>query len=410
MPESVSRSRRRPLSLAAVLTLGLAGALPWVPGPCARAGAAEGPPTQSQAQSPAQAQRPALSVTLTAPEPADWPRILTAYGNIVAQQEAVIGPELSGYRLTKVLVDVGDRVTKGQLLARVSDEVVAAELAQSRAAVEEAQARLAEARADADRARTRRVEESGALSAQQINQFLAGEQSALARLSAARAKVQADELRLSQTRILAPEDGVISARTATVGSLAQPGSELFRMILGGRLEWRAQVTALELAQVAPGMAAALIPPQSAPGAAPNAAPGEHPLERVEGRVRMVAPTLDPQTRYALVYVDLPAESPLRAGMFVRGELAVGQAKALTLPQSAVVLREGFAYVFQVGGDGRVGEVKVELGRRVDDRVEIIRGVTAEMQVVATGAGFLADGDLVRVVDAPPPPKGLAASE
>jgi multidrug efflux pump subunit AcrA (membrane-fusion protein) len=125
---------------------------------------------------------------------------------------------------------------------------------------------------------------------------------------------------------------------------------------------------------------------------------------------MVAPTLDPQTRYALVYVDLPADSPLRAGMFVRGELAIGQARALTLPQSAVVLREGFAYVFQVGGDGRVGEVKVELGRRVGDRVEITRGVTAEMRLVATGAGFLADGDLVRVVDAPPPPKGLAVSE
>jgi HlyD family secretion protein len=399
MPESVAPSKRRTLSLAAVLALVLAGASPWIPGPGARA---EAPTTQAQRQAQTATQRPALSVTLTAPEPADWPRVVTAYGNVVAQQEAVIGPELSGYRLTKVLVDVGDRVTQGQLLARVADEVVAAELAQSRAAVEEAQARLAEARADADRARTRRVEESGALSAQQINQFLAAEQSAQARLSAARAKVQGDELRLSQTRVLAPEDGVISARTATVGSLAQPGAELFRMILGGRLEWRAQVTALELAQVAPGMAATLVPP--------GAAPGEGAVARVEGRVRMVAPTLDPQTRYALVYVDLPADGPLRAGMFVRGELAIGQAKALTLPQSAVVLREGFAYVFQVGGDGRVGEVKVELGRRVGDRVEITRGVTAEMRLVATGAGFLADGDLVRVVDAPPPPKGLAAFE
>jgi RND family efflux transporter MFP subunit len=394
MPEPVAPAKRRPLSLAAILALAIA--LPWAPAQ------AEAPPNQSQAQSQTETQRPALSVTLTAPEPADWPRLVTAYGNVVAQHEAVIGPELSGYRLTKVLVDVGDRVTQGQLLARVAEEVVAAELAQSRAAVEEAQAQLTEARADADRARTRRVEASGALSAQQIDQFLAGEQSAQARLSAARAKVQADELRLPQTRILAPEDGVISARTATVGSLAQPGSELFRMILGGRLEWRAQVTALELAQVAPGMTAALVPP--------GAAPGERPIARVEGRVRMVAPTLDPQTRYALVYVDLPAEGPLRAGMFVRGELAIGQAKALTLPQSAVVLREGFAYVFQVGEDGRVGEVKVELGRRVGDRVEIIRGVTAEMRLVATGAGFLADGDLVRVVDAPPPPKGLAAFE
>lgn len=309
----------------------------------------------------------------------------------------MIGPELSGYRLTEVLVNVGDRVQKGQLLARVADDVVAAELAQSRAAVEEAQARLVEARADADRARARGVEERGALSAQQINQFLIAEQTAAARLNAARAKVRADELRLSQTHILAPEDGVISARTATVGSLAQSGTELFRLILGGRLEWRAEVTAVELARVVPGMPAALRPP----GAGPEA--------RVQGVVRMVAPTLDPQTRYAIVYVDLPADGPLRAGMFVRGELVVGQGTALTLPQSAVVLRDGFAYVFRVDDGSRVAETKVELGRRVGDRVEITRGVTPEMRLLATGGGFLSDGDLVRVVEAPDPAKGLAAS-
>jgi RND family efflux transporter MFP subunit len=258
----------------------------------------------------APAGRPALTVTLTAPEPAEWPQLIAAYGNVAPWQEAVIGSELSGYRLTEVLVNVGDLVTQGQLLARLASDTVGAELAQSRAAVEEAEARLAEARADADRAR--RVEERGALSAQQINQLLTGEQTALARVHAAQAKVQADELRVSQTRILAPDDGVISARTATVGSLAQHGEELFRLIRGGRLEWRAEVTAAELARVSPGMAASLVPP---------GAPAE---ALVRGLVRMVAPTLDPQTRNALVYVDLPADGPLRAGMFVRGEIQVGE--------------------------------------------------------------------------------------
>jgi RND family efflux transporter MFP subunit len=334
-------------------------------------------------------------VTLTTPQPADWPQMLAANGNVAAWQEAVIGAEIGGYRLVEVLVNVGDAVKKGQLLARIAGDTVAAELAQSRAAAEEAAATLAEAKANAERAR--QVQASGALSAQQISQFLTAEQTALARLNAAKAKVQADELRLSQTRVLAPDDGVISARTATVGSLAQNGQELFRLIRGGRLEWRAEVTATELARIKPGMVATLQPPGAAAGA------------RVQGKVRIVAPTVDAQTRNALVYVDLPAGSPLRAGMFVRGELQVGAARALTLPQSAVVLRDGFAYVYGVGADNRVAETKVEVGRRVGDRVEITRGITPDMRLVATGAGFLADGDLVRVVDAPAPAKGLAAS-
>ncbi|MGE5152529.1 MAG: efflux RND transporter periplasmic adaptor subunit [Bdellovibrio bacteriovorus] len=374
---SPSRRRLSPWSLLAAIAAALMGVLAWTPMPSAEEGG-------SPAVAPAG--RPALTVVLAVPEPAEWPQTIAAYGNIAPWQEAVIGSELSGYRLTEVLVNVGDQVTQGQLLARLASDTVGAELAQSRAAVEEAQARLAEARADADRAR--RIEERGALSDQQVNQLLTGEQAALARVHAAEAKVQADELRLSQTRILAPDDGVISARTATVGSLAQNGQELFRLIRGGRLEWRAEVTAVELARVRPGMAATLVPP------------GTGPESLVQGQVRVVAPTLDPQTRNALVYVDLPADSPLRAGMFVRGEIRVGAGRALTLPQGAVVLREGFAYVYRVGPDHRVSEVKVELGRRLGERVEITRGVTPEMRLVASGAGFLTDGDLVRVVEAP----------
>jgi HlyD family secretion protein len=384
------RVRRRPLTAALVLAAILGSGALWTVVTHAQDGKAEA------AKKAAQAARPALSVTLTTPQPADWAQTLAANGNVAAWQEAVIGAELSGYRLTEVLVNVGDAVKKGQLLARIASDTVAAELAQSRAAAEEAAATLAEARANAERAR--QVQASGALSAQQISQFLTAEQTALARLNAARAKVQADELRLSQTRVLAPDDGVISARTATVGSLAQNGQELFRLIRGGRLEWRAEVTATELARIKTGMVATLQPPGAATGV------------RVQGKVRMVAPTVDAQTRNALVYVDLPGGSPLRAGMFVRGELQVGQSTALTLPQSAVVLRDGFAYVYRVGPDNRVAETKVEVGRRVGDRVEITRGLAPDMRLVATGAGFLADGDVVRVVDAPGPAKGLASSK
>lgn len=334
----------------------------------------------------AAAVKPALSVTLTKPQTLDWPRTLTANGDILAWREAIIGAEISNYRLTEVLVDVGDQVKKGQLLARISSDTVAAELAQSRAAVAEAEATLAEARANGDRAR--QLQTTGALSAQQIKQYLTAEQTAAARLTAARARVQADELRLSQTRVLAPEAGIISARAATLGSLAQPGQELFRLILGGRLEWRAEVTETELHQLQPGLGATLSTPKG---------------DSVQGRVRMLAPTVDPQTRTAIVYVDLPPaalEAGMRAGMFARGEFQLERVPALTLPQSAVLLRDGFAYVFRLEGDAKVAQTKVSLGRRAGERIEILAGLAPDALVVASGAGFLADGDSVRVVEPP----------
>jgi RND family efflux transporter MFP subunit len=324
--------------------------------------------------------KPALTVTPIRPQAADWPRSLDANGNVAAWQEAVIGAEISNLRLTEVLVNVGDRVKKGQVLARIAAETIEADLAQSRAAVAEAQATLDEAKANAERAR--RLEPKGMISAQQYNQSVTAEQTAAARLAAARARLRNDEVRLAQARVVASDDGVISARAATAGSLTQQGQELFRLIRGGRLEWRAEVTAAEVGKVRPGGTAMLTAPDGS---------------RVEGRVRMVAPTVDPQTRMALIYVDLPSDARgLRAGMFARGEFELGRASALTLPQSAVVLREGFAYVFRIEGD-KVAQTKVTVGRRQADRVEITAGLDAGAAVVAQGAGFLADGDSVRVV-------------
>ena len=370
--------RRTLIALAVISSVVVGGALTWSVASSAQDG-------KGDAAKKAAAARPALTVTLVAPQSVDWPQVVAANGNVVAWQEAVIGAEISGYRLTEVLVNVGDVVKKGQLLARVSDTTVQAELAQARAAAAEAEATLAEARANAERAR--QIQATGALSAQQISQYLTAEQTALARVNAAQARVQADQLRLAQTRVVAPDDGVISARAATVGSLAQPGQELFRLIRGGRLEWRAEVTSEELARIKPGMSAQL------------ALPGSEG-QRVTGKVRTVAPTVDPQTRNALVYVDLPRDSGARAGMFARGQLELGRAPALTLPQSAVLTRDGFAFVYRVGNDNRVDEVKVDTGRRNGDRVEIVRGLAPSTPVVATGTGFLNAGDVVRVVEAP----------
>jgi HlyD family secretion protein len=330
----------------------------------------------------AAAPKPALTVTVAQPQSASLPIRIAANGNIAAWQEASVGTEANGLRLAQVLVNVGDVVKRGQVLAVFAPETVQADVAQMRAGLAEAEAMLAEATANAQRARD--LQASGALSAQQINQYFTAERTAQARVEAQKAMAKVQQLRLAQTKVLAPDNGVISARSATVGAVLPAGQELFRMIRQGRLEWRAEVSATDLAALKPGLSVLVTPPNIAP---------------LKGTVRMVAPTVDPLTRNGVVFVDLPAPGPAKAGMFARGEFEVGSGQGLTLPQSAVLLRDGFSYVLRVGPDSKVAEAKVKVGRRIADRIEIVEGLTADARVVASGGGFLGDGDTVRVVDA-----------
>jgi len=326
----------------------------------------------------------ALTVTTVQPQTGSLPLAVVANGNVAAWQEAIVGAEAAGLRLAEVRVNVGDRVRRGQVLATFVGDMSQADLAQVKATVAEAEANLAEAAANAQRARD--LQASGALSAQQINQFLTGERTAAARLQAQNAALKVQQLRVSYTQVLAPDDGVISARAATVGAVVSAGQELFRLIRQGRLEWRAEVSASDLASLQPGMAVRVTPAGGA---------------TVAGKLRIVAPTVDAATRNGLVFVDLPQAGTARAGMFARGEFQLGSSAALTLPQSAVLLRDGFSYVFQLGAENKVRQVKVTVGRRLAERIEVTGGLEATARVVASGGSFLADGDTVKVVDAPP---------
>ncbi len=333
------------------------------------------------------AAKPALTVSTVKPEKTSLPISLTANGNVAAWQEAIISSESNGLRLSDVKVNVGDVVNKGELLAVFAPETPQAEVAQAKAALMEAEAAAAEAKANADRARS--IENTGALSAQQISQYTTAEATAHARAASAKAMLAAAELRLRYTRVVAPDSGVISSRSATVGAVAGPGTELFRMIRQGRLEWRAEVTAADLRNIRIGGSAVV-----------KAANGSE----LTGKVRMVAPTIDPQTRSALVYVDLPPnngkQAPFKAGMFATGQFELGSSSALTVPQQAITVRDGFNYVFRLNQDQRVSQVKVQVGRRIGERIEVLQGLAPDVLIVAAGAGFLNDGDLVRNTGAP----------
>lgn len=334
--------------------------------------------------------KPALAVESVKPQARSLPHRLEAHGNLAAWQEASIGAESGGLRLAEVRADVGDNVKRGQVLAVFAGDAPLAEVAQARAALAEADAAAMEAGANAARARS---VQAGALSAQQIGQYLSAEATAQARVQSAQANLALAELRLKHTQVLASDDGVISQRSpqATLGAVVAQGQELFRLIRQNRLEWRAEVTATELANIHNGQAVTV---QAASGAS-------H-----QGKVRQVAPTIDPQTRNALVYVDIPVvdipaakNGAFKPGMFAHGEFALGNRPGLTVPRQALVVRDGFNYVFLVGSDSRVHRSKVEVGSFGDGVVEITAGLDAQATLVAGGAGFLNDGDLVKVVRA-----------
>jgi RND family efflux transporter MFP subunit len=355
------------------------------------------PGTQAADDKKASTAKPALTVTTTKPVAARLPIKLAANGNVAAWQEASVSSESNGLRLTEVRVNVGDVVKAGDVLAVFSADTVNADLAQAKAALQEAEANAADAVANAARART--LQNTGALSAQQISQYTTAEQTANARIASAKAALASQQLRLKYTRVVAPDSGIISARSATVGAVSGPGTELFRMIRQGRLEWRAEVVAADLRNLKTGTSAVV-----------KAANGSE----VTGKVRMIAPTVDTQTRSALVYVDLPAgasakDAPFKAGMFASGQFELGTSDAMTLPQQAIVVRDGFSFVFRLNADQHVSQIKVQPGRRLGDRIEVLGGLTADSQVVVRGAGFLNDGDLVNnVAESSPAAAKLAA--
>ncbi len=357
------------LALAAVLLLVFFG---FVRKP------APGPGTTPQ--DTAAAPKAAMTVTVTQPTSDSLPIALQTNGNISAWQEASVGAELGGLRLATVNVNVGDTVRRGQVLATFARETTEAESLQGKAAQMQAEASYENAKADADRART--IQDTGALSKSQIAQYLTAEKVARAQWEAAKAAYGATQVRLGNTRVLAPDDGIISARGATVGAVVGSGQELFRLVRQGRMEWRAEVTPSEVGRIKVGQKVQV-----------TAATGL----QIAGQVRAIAPTADAQTRNVLVFVDLPRHSDLKAGTFAQGSFALGQSTALTVPAQSVVVRDGHNYVFVIGADNKAVQRKVDTGRRVGERVEVLNGLKAEESVAVQGAGFLNDADLVKVV-------------
>ncbi|WP_431302577.1 efflux RND transporter periplasmic adaptor subunit [Sediminicoccus sp. BL-A-41-H5] len=300
-------------------------------------------------------------------------------GSIVAWQELVIGTEVGGLRIVEAPLDEGMPVRAGELLARLDDSVLAAQASQAQAAIGEAEAFLDFARQEEARSETLVRSQTG--SRQVLEQRQSATRQAEARLVSARARLAEVETRMAQTRILAPTDGLVSRVSVRIGAVPGQGQELFRILRDNRLELEARVPELELADVRAGQRATV----------------RHGGREIAAEVRLVAPVVAAETRLGLVRIALPSDSGLRPGMFARAEIQGTSREALMVPASAIVFREGApqAFVLPEGAE-RVTMRRLVTGARQDGLVEITEGLRPGERVVTAGAGFLVNGDLVRV--------------
>ncbi|WP_417527814.1 efflux RND transporter periplasmic adaptor subunit [Marinomonas shanghaiensis] len=323
----------------------------------------------------------ALTVTTSKIRSLEWHSSIQASGDIVAWQEAIIGAQLTGLQLADVLVDVGDQVKKGQIIARFDNASLINERDLLKANLDEASALVTQAYVDYKRALA--LSQTGGISKQSLLQAETQKQTTAAAVAAVKAQIASNTLQLSYINVVAPDDGVISSRSATLGAIGSVGQELFRLIRDNRIEWHGQLTAMQATQLAVGQKVTLDLANNSTATA---------------YVRQISPTMNPETRMITAYAAIEPNSKARAGMFATGNIQLNKTSALVVPAASVVIRDGRSYVFElVAATQQVIQRPVEVARRQGDYVEVTGKIQADATVINQGAGFLSEGDIVKVV-------------
>jgi HlyD family secretion protein len=287
----------------------------------------------------------------------------------------------SGVRVLEILVDEGDTVRAGQAMARLDTNVAEAQIQSAQASVAEAESSAIRARGEYERAES--IRDSGALSAEAIEQRRAAAVAADARLAAARAQAREVNARLGGGYVRAPAAGLVIDRAAEVGRNVD-GQVLFRIAADNRLEVAAQIAEADALALEVGQTAQFTLVDGS---------------TVEGRLRRGPASIDSRTRTGEALFSLPAGTRVRAGMYLRGVAHLTERSVPAIPQSSVLYDNGQAYVYIVGDDNVVRRTEVQLGARDGDYIEIISGLDLGQRVVGAGAAFLQDGEEVRAIAA-----------
>ncbi len=350
----------------------------------------------------------APAVTVAKVATANFVETAIVSGSIIPREEILVSPEIEGLRVMELFADEGDVVKKGQILARLVTEQLDAQMAQneaglsrSSAAIAQAQSQIAQAEAQAKEAkaqldRAEPLKKSGYLSPATYDQRESAMRTTQAQVVAAKDGLKAAEAekgqveaqrrelawRRSNTEVKAPEDGIISRRTARIGATASAAGEpMFRIIENGEIELDAEVVETELQRVKVGQKA-LVTVTGAPDA--------------EGTVRLVSPEVDKTTRLGRVKVFLGTNPALRVGGFARGRIETASSRGLAVPASAVMFDQTTAYVQVVNGT-KVRRKAIKTGLISGDLIEVKDGLSDGDLIVARAGTFLRDGDSVRPI-------------
>ncbi|MFT4252794.1 MAG: efflux RND transporter periplasmic adaptor subunit [Caulobacter sp.] len=313
------------------------------------------------------------------------PRVINASGTISAWEEVPVGAETGGLTAVAVNAEEGQFIRQGQVLVQLNDTLLRAQLRQQEAAVASARATLAEA--EASLRRSRELQAKGFLSASSLDTATAKQATAAAQLASAQAAQGETAARVAQASIRAPVSGLIVRRSVTKGQIVSAGSELFRIVRDGRMELDAELPETDLGVVKAGMLARITSEQ---------------VGQADGRVRIVTSEVDTQTRLGVARIALSSMGAFRPGMFARAQIQAGDQASPVVPSAAILYRQNQPGVFTLDTGAKARFRKVAVLARTGD-VTAVAGLAAGEQVVVQGAGFLGEGDAVRVSSRLPAP-------
>lgn len=304
---------------------------------------------------------------------------LTASGVLLPREDTAIQPDVTGYRVAKVLVDEGDWVKAGQPMATMDDSLLRAQVEQQIALA--AQQRAAAERADAEAARVRGADAEGLLSQEQIDARRFSAKSARAAAAAQDAAAAAIKQREAHMIVRAPYSGLVIERAVRQGDLSGVGTTAwFRIAKDGQVELAADVTEAALSKLQPGVPAAV-----------TLADGSV----VHGTIRIVSPRVDTNTKLGRVRIALPVDPRVRSGGFAKASFSGITHPSLAVPETAVRFDADGAAVMVVGSDNKVSRVAVTTGQHGDGWVELLTGPPAGTKVVAKASAQLTPGDFVK---------------
>jgi RND family efflux transporter MFP subunit len=364
-----SRQRRRLVIVGAIAALALFVVGLWVI--MGRGGSDKKPVAAAGGQEP--------TVTIVVPGQSAVGRVITASGPLAAKRDQPIGIAGQGGRLVRVLVDAGQWVHGGQVLAIVDRSVQAQQAAQLSAQIQAARADAALAESNYERAIA--LQGRGFVSKAEIDSKKAARDAAYAQVRVAQAQLGATRAQIGQLSVVAPASGLILARSVEVGQIVSPGSgALFRLAEGGAMEMQAQLSQQDLASVRVGMPATVTPVGS-----PSS---------LGGTVWQVAPVIDPQSRLGQVRISVPYAPSVKPGGFAEAKITAGTMTAPLLPQSAVLSDEKGNYVYIINANNEVERRAITIGSVSDAGVTVAAGLTGNESVVLSAGPFLNPGQKV----------------